>query len=101
MRVIPGDPAIVDIKKSSDLFKAFGDRWSTMMDHGRFTSAKFSFVFEGSSKPRSVTIREDSTKYDRDSDAMLVEQWLRTAGFYDIERETDVIDDDDAPVAAA
>ena len=101
VRVIPGDPAIVDIKKSTDLFKAFGDRWSTLLDRGRFTSAKFSFVFEGSSKPRSVTIREDSTKYDRDSDAMLVEQWLRTAGFYDIERETDVIDDNETPVAAA
>ncbi len=73
VRVIPGDPAIVDIKKSTDLFKAFGDRWSTLLDRGRFTSAKFSFVFEGSSKPRSVTIREDSNK---NMTATLMRCWL-------------------------
>jgi len=42
--------------------------------------------FEGVGKPRLVTLRwPNVTKYERDSDSELIEEWLRRRGF--IKRE--------------
>jgi hypothetical protein len=101
VRVIGGDVTRIDIQKSSDLYRALRENWSTVLKFGRITSAKFGFVFEGSSKQRSVTIRLDSARYDRDSDAEFVEAWLRDKKFYTPTEEEDVIDEDDDAVATA
>ena len=101
VRVILGDVTRIDIQKSSDLFRALGENWGSVFTFGRITSAKFGFVFEGSAKQRSVTIRLDSARYDRDSDAEFVEAWLRDKNFYAPPQEEDVIDEDDKSVASS
>lgn len=101
VRVIPGDPPQIDIKRSSHLFQSLGAGWQDALKRGRITSAKFGFLFEDSSRERSVHIRLDSARYDRDSDAERVEAWLRERGFFDIQRETDVIDENELAVASA
>lgn len=101
VRVIPGDPPQIDIKRSSHLFQSLGTSWQEALGRGRITSAKFGFLFEDSSRERSVHIRLDSARYDRDSDAERVEAWLNERGFFDIQRETDVIDEDEPAVASA
>ena len=58
-------------------------------------------LFEDSSRERGVHIRLDSARYDRDSDAERVEAWLRERGFFDINREMDVIDEDEPVLAGA
>lgn len=101
VRVIPGDPPQIDIKRSSHLFQSLSTGWQDALERGRITSAKFGFLFEDSSRERSVHIRLDSARYDRDSDAERVEAWLRERGFFDIQRETDVIDDNEPAVASS
>ncbi len=101
VRVIPGETSRIDIQKSSDLFRSLGARWEEALQRGRITSAKFGFLFEDSSRERSVHIRLDSARYDRDSDAERVESWLRERGFFDIEREMDVIVENEPAVAGA
>ena len=101
VRVIGGDPARIDIKRSSDLFKALGTHWQEALARGKITSAKFGFLFDDSSRERGVHIRLDSARYDRDSDAERVEAWLRERGFFDIQRETDLIDEDESAMAGA
>jgi hypothetical protein len=101
VRIIPGEASRIDIQKSSDLFRSLGARWEEALQRGRITSAKFGFLFEDSSRERSVHIRLDSARYDRDSDSERVESWLRERGFFDIEREMDVIDENEPAVAGA
>lgn len=101
VRVIPCDPPQIDTKKSSHLFQSLGARWQDALERGRITSAKFGFLFEDSNRERSVHIRLDSARYDRDSDAERVEAWLRERGFFNIQRETDVIDENEPAVASA
>ena len=95
VRVIPGEVPRIDIQKSSDLYRAHGTDGRKPCSAGvspRRSSASFS---RNSSRERSVHIRLDSARYDRDSDAERVKSWLRQRGFFDIERETDVIDEND------
>ena len=101
VRVIPGDPPQIDIRRSSHLYQSLGKTWHDALSRGKITSAKFGFLFEDSSRERGVHIRLDSARYDRDSDAERVETWLRERGFFDINRETDVIDEDEPAVAGA
>lgn len=101
VRVIPGEVSRIDIQKSSDLYRSLGARWQEALQRGRITSAKFGFIFEDSSRERSVHIRLDSARYDQDSDAERVEAWLRERGFFAIERETDVIDENEPALVDA
>ncbi|MDZ7711029.1 MAG: hypothetical protein U5K36_14040 [Roseovarius sp.] len=98
---ISGDPPQIDIKRSSHLFQSLGNGWQDALKRGRITSAKFGFLFEDSSRERSVHIRLDSARYDRDSDADTVRDLrLLERGSFDIQRETDVIDDNEPAVAS-
>lgn len=101
VRVIVGEVVMIDIKRSKDLFRAFGGNWSNVLGPGRITSAKLGFVFEGSNRERKVHLRLDSARYDRDDDAELVETWLRSRGFFAIDRLTDVIDEDEPVLEGA
>lgn len=101
VRVIPGDPPQIDIRRSSHLYQSLGTHWQQALSRGKITSAKFGFLFEDSSRERGVHIRLDSARYDRDSDAERVEAWLRERGFFDINREMDVIDEDEPVLAGA
>ena len=101
VRVIPGDPPQIDIRRSSHLYQSLGTHWQDALSRGKITSAKFGFLFEDSSRERGVHIRLDSARYDRDSDAARVEAWLRERGFFDINRDTDVIDEDEPVLEGA
>ena len=101
VRVIPGDPPQIDIRRSSHLFQSLGKHWAEALSRGKITSAKFGFLFEDSSRERSVHIRLDSARYDQDSDAERVKAWLHARDFFDITREVDVIDADEPTVAGA
>lgn len=101
VRVIAGDVSRIDIQKSSDLYRSLGSHWQEALKRGRITSAKFGFLFEDSSRERGVHIRLDSARYDRDTDAERVEAWLQERGFFAIERETEVIDENKPAVAGA
>ena len=75
----------IDIKKADDIF-ALGDRGRSFLRVGTLTKLVFRLWFEGIDKPRLVTLRwPHVTKYERDSDSELIEEWLRRRGF--IKRE--------------
>lgn len=101
VRVISAGPPQIDIKRSSHLYQSLGKGWQEALQRGRITSAKLGFLFDDSSRERSVHIRLDSARYDRDSDAEHVESWLRERGFFDIKRETDVVDENEPDLAGA
>lgn len=96
VRVVKGG-GVSRIEKliSTDLFASFGDDWNRSLRIGRITSAKFGFVFDGSSKQRAANIRlANVARYDRDSDSSMIEAWLQARGFYAVEEE-DLVDADD------
>lgn len=71
----------IDIKKADDIF-ALGDRARFFLRVGTLTKLVFRVWFEGVDKPRLVTLRwPNVTKYERDSDSELIEEWLRLRGF--------------------
>jgi GNAT superfamily N-acetyltransferase len=75
----------IDIKKADDIF-ALGDRGRSFLRVGTLTKLVFRVWFEGVDKPRLVTLRwPNVTKYERDSDSELIDEWLRLRGF--IKRE--------------
>jgi hypothetical protein len=71
----------IDIKKADDIF-ALGDRALSFVRVGTLTKLVFRVWFEGVDKPRSVSLRRlNITKYERDSDSEIIEEWLRLRGF--------------------
>lgn len=77
-----GEPSEIVIRKSGNLFA----NWSKCNRHfpesGRILSAKFRIVFSDSQTARMVTIRPPNhIQCTRDSDAIIVEEWLRLRGF--------------------
>jgi len=74
-----------EIRKSEDLFKAYGENWENRLSGGAFTHAIFRFAFEGSKRERSVMIRPANiAKYERESDEEVIEAWLKARGFWAI-----------------
>lgn len=66
-----------EIRKASDLFAAFGEKWAERLAFGDITSAVFKVRFAGATKDRTVTIRlQNVARYERDDDSNLIEQWL-------------------------
>ena len=64
-------------KKSSDLFGSLKGSWRTFFAYGRIVRAVFKMWFHGEKKPRTVTLAHPNvTKYERDSDGMLVLEWM-------------------------
>lgn len=81
----PGKIAELEIRKSEDLFKSYGENWEKRLSGGSFTHATLKFAFDGTKRERSVTIRPANiAKYERESDAELIESWLKARGFWSI-----------------
>jgi hypothetical protein len=86
----PGKISEMEIRKSEDLFKAYGDNWEKRLTGGAFTHATFKFAFEGSKRERSVTIRPANiARYERESDEEVIEAWLKARGFWAVPSEAD------------
>lgn len=86
----PGKISEMEIRKSEDLFRAYGDNWEKRLTGGAFTHATFKFAFEGSKRERSVTIRPANiARYERESDEEVIEAWLKARGFWAIPAEAD------------
>lgn len=81
----PGRIAELEIRKSEDLFKSYGENWEKRLSGGSFTHATFKFAFVGTKRERSVTIRPANiARYERESDAEVIESWLKARGFWSI-----------------
>jgi hypothetical protein len=72
----------IDIKKSSDVFGSLNESWRAFFKFGRIVRVVFNMWFQGEKKPRTVTMAAPNvTKYERDSDGMLVLEWMVERGF--------------------
>lgn len=72
----------IDIKKSSDVFGSLNESWRAFFKFGRIVRVVFNMWFQGEKKPRTVTLAAPNvTKYERDSDGMLVLEWMVERGF--------------------
>lgn len=72
----------VEIRKATDLFRAFERRNRPISAAARIVSAKFAMTFGDSKTARSVTISSsNTTSFTRDSDSPLVEEWMVKRGF--------------------
>src|SRR4051794_12015396 len=72
------------IRRATDLFKAFGDDWPKRLRNGLVSATFQATLGEGHSKRRrKVTLDPPNfAKFDRDDeDADIIEQWLRRRGF--------------------
>jgi hypothetical protein len=99
-RLWPGKIAQLEIRKSEDLFKSYGDNWEKRLSGGSFTHATFKFAFDGTKRERSVTIRPANiARYERESDAEVIESWLKARGFWSIPAAA--ADDADTKVLAS
>ena len=83
LRVLWGGPENeVEIRKATDLFRAFERRNRSIPATARIVSAKFAMTFGDSKTARSVTISSsNTTSFTRDSDSPLVEEWMVKRGF--------------------
>lgn len=90
-RIWPGKISEMEIRKSDDLFKAFGEDWEKRLTGGSFTHATFKFAFKDSKRERAVTIRPANiARYERESDEDVIEAWLKLRGFWPIAAEAEV-----------
>ncbi len=72
----------VEIRKAADVFAALEARGRQMPERARIIKAIFKVKFADSNTPRSVKLRPSNiAEYTRDSDALLLEQWLQLRGF--------------------
>lgn len=77
-----GPEGEVEIRRSSDVFSTLNRRGRRIDEHARIMQAGFLVKFEDSKTARTVTIHPSSVaRYSRDSDAVLIEEWLTKRGF--------------------
>lgn len=89
-----GKVSELEIRKSEDLFKGYGEDWEKRLAGGHLTHATFKFAFEGTKRERSVTIRPANiARYEREEDEQIIEAWLQARGFWAISSEADVDED--------
>lgn len=90
----PGKVSELEIRKSDNLFKGYGEDWKKRLEGGHLTHATFKFAFDGSKRERSVTIRPvNIARYERDEDEQIIEAWLQARGFWPISDEDDENED--------
>ncbi|MBI1900554.1 MAG: hypothetical protein HYS13_05505 [Planctomycetia bacterium] len=71
-----------DCRKADDIFADLELRQRHLPEGGRIVKAVFKVKFADSKTPRSLKIKPPNVaQYTRDSDAGLVEQWLKLRGF--------------------
>ena len=72
----------VDIKKSSDVFGSLKENWCAFFGYGRIVRVVVRMWFHGEKDGRMVTWASPNvTKYERDSDGMLVLELMVARGF--------------------
>lgn len=72
----------VEIHKSDDVFAALAEIRRRIPRRATLIKAVFKVKFFGASRPRTVALRPPNVAiYDRESDATVVEAWMRNAGF--------------------
>jgi hypothetical protein len=72
----------IEIRKATDVFAAFESRDRDLPESPRIIKAVLKVKFSDSKTERSVTIRPPNiAQYTRDSDAVILEQWLEQRGF--------------------
>lgn len=72
----------IEIRKATDVFAAFESRQRELPESPRIIKAVLKVKFSDSKTERSVTIRPPNiAQYTRDSDAVILEQWLEQRGF--------------------
>ena len=75
----------IDSHKSDDLFVTFENRGMTIPRDVWIRQAKFRVKFDQIKKPRTVTLLPpDKTKYTRDDDSIILEEWFEKRGFIDV-----------------
>ena len=90
----PGKVSELEIRKSENLFKGFGENWKKRLEGGNLTHATFKFAFDGSKRERSVTIRPANiARYEREEDEQIIEAWLQARGFWAVGSEDDEDED--------
>lgn len=86
----PGKVSELEIRRSENLFKGFGENWKKRLEGGHLTHATFKFAFDGSKRERSVTIRPANiARYEREEDEQIIEAWLQARGFWTLGSEAD------------
>jgi hypothetical protein len=72
----------IEVRKATDVFAAFESRHRELPTSPRIIKAVLKVKFSDSNTARSVTIRPPNVaQYTRDSDAVILEQWLEQRGF--------------------
>lgn len=72
----------VEIHKSDDVLAALADIKRRIPRSATLIKAVFKVKFFGAARPRTVALRPPNVAiYDRESDAAVVETWMRSAGF--------------------
>jgi len=72
----------IEVRKATDLFAALEARDRDLPDHPPIIKAVLKVKFVDCKTPRSVTIRPPNiAQYTRDSDSVILEQWLEQRGF--------------------
>jgi len=85
-----GTPSEIEVRKSDDLFAVLRHRQAQIPPRARIIGATFAVQFTDAKTPRSVSVLPPNiTKYSRDDDGKLVEQWLSLRGFILTERLAD------------
>lgn len=71
-----------EIRRADDIFAARADRGRSLALEGQLSAAVFRIKFSTSPKERRVVLRpKASAQCERDSDAVLIEEWLQARGF--------------------
>ena len=77
-----GSEGEVEIRRANDVFSALEARQRSIPARARIIGASFQVKFSGSKAPRAVNIRPSNiAQYTRDSDSVVVEDWLMKRGF--------------------
>lgn len=72
----------VEVHRADDVFEALATRRLEIPGNARLIRASFRVKFTGATRERTVVIcPPDRANFDRESDAALVEEWMRRRGF--------------------
>jgi hypothetical protein len=72
----------IEVRKATDLFAALESRGRELPSHPTLIKAMLKVKFVDCKTPRSVTIKPPNVaQYTRDSDAVILEEWMAQRGF--------------------
>jgi len=78
----------IEIHKADDVFDALESQSRCIPEGASLVKASFKITFTNSVRPRTVSIRPPNVAiFDRESDSLIVNTWLKKRGFININRE--------------